>query len=41
MIPYAAAMFVCGLLLLVAWVLLGVPLGPSGAEPFYQLPGAS
>lgn len=41
MIPYAAAMFVCGLLLLVAWVLLGVPLGPSGAEPFYQLPGTS
>ncbi|MEQ8801447.1 MAG: AbgT family transporter [Haliea sp.] len=34
MLPYSVAMFVAGLLLLVTWLALGLPLGPSGAEPY-------
>jgi aminobenzoyl-glutamate transport protein len=39
MIPYTVAFLAAGMLLTVAWALLGIPLGP-GATVGYQLPGA-
>jgi len=36
MFPYAVAMFVTGLALLSGWLWLDLPLGPSGAEIYYQ-----
>lgn len=38
MIPYSIAFFIGWSLLLIAWILLGTPLGP-GAGLFYSLPG--
>jgi aminobenzoyl-glutamate transport protein len=37
MLPYSLAFLVVWSLLLVAWILLGLPLGP-GAGLYYQLP---
>ncbi|MEQ8690690.1 MAG: AbgT family transporter [Pseudomonadales bacterium] len=41
MFPYAISMFVAGLGLLVAWLLLDLPLGPSGASIFYPPSGGT
>jgi len=38
MLPYTIAFFIVWTILLVAWLLLGLPLGP-GAGIYYQLPG--
>jgi len=40
MIPYSIWLIVTGILMTVAWVYLGLPLGP-GAEVAYQLPAAT
>jgi aminobenzoyl-glutamate transport protein len=37
MLPYSIFFFIGWVILLVAWILLGLPLGP-GAELFYELP---
>jgi aminobenzoyl-glutamate transport protein len=36
MLPYSVAFFICWVLLLIAWIMLGLPIGP-GAELFYSL----
>jgi len=36
MLPYAITMFIAGLLLLVFWIWMDLPLGPSGAQIYYQ-----
>ena len=38
MIPYSLFLMVSGLVIVIAWVVLGLPLGP-GADIAYQLPG--
>ncbi len=36
MFPYAVGMFIAGLALLTGWLWLDLPLGPSGAQIYYQ-----
>ncbi len=38
MLPYSVAFAIAWTIMLIAWLLLGVPLGP-GAEAFYDVPG--
>jgi len=37
MLPYSLIFFVIWTILLIAWILLGLPLGP-GADLYYQMP---
>jgi aminobenzoyl-glutamate transport protein len=39
MIPYSIVFFILWTILLIAWILLGLPLGP-GAGLYYQMPGS-
>ena len=42
MLPYSIAILVTSILMMAVWFMLGLPLGPGGAEFFYELPaGAS
>lgn len=38
MLPYTLVFLVCWIILLIVWLLLGIPLGP-GAEIYYSVPG--
>jgi len=40
MIPYSVWLVISGIVMTVAWVYLGLPLGP-GAEVAYSLPNAA
>jgi aminobenzoyl-glutamate transport protein len=42
MLPYSIAILLTSILMMAVWFILGLPLGPGGAEFFYELPaGAS
>ena len=38
MLPYSLAILVTSIAMLGIWFMLGLPLGPGGAEFFYELP---